>query len=520
MFRPTDEQQNAIELFKTGDTLRIDAYAGSGKTTTLEMLAQNTRRSGYYLSFAKSNRVEAERKFPANVRCKTIHGLAYGPIAKTRKYTNQKMTQEANANLVAEILGLPQYSQPSSLSWFSLSGRAYASILKDACSEFLFSTDEEPKVKHFPRYKNGLLLTLKDAEFDAFANEALPKLRELWNIMQDPTGRIPLGYNGYLKLWVLADPRIEADFILLDEAQDSNPVMLEVLQNQSCQVVYVGDPYQQIYEWRGAVNAMQKVHTKRRTALTQSFRFGEAIAVAATKVIARLGARDAIRGRSDFQSDICMVNPNAILCRTNFGVITHLIAYQAQKARCHIIGGPDELKRFLYDVRRLKQSLPPECPEFWGFKNWDEVVAFSSQPEGEYLKAFVRLVNEYSEQRLLSALDAVLLSENGCDIVLSTAHRSKGREWNFVYLDHDFEKILTTPLDSSPPTPTKHIEPEDARLLYVAMTRAIHAVEIPEEVLKVLDLRNSRADRVGLARFAPPQQPIGAAQAQAAQSST
>nr|WP_249816408.1 UvrD-helicase domain-containing protein [Bradyrhizobium sp. 180] len=56
-----------------------------------------------------------------------------------------------------------------------------------------------------------------------------------------------------MKLWALSNPAIAADFILLDEAQDTNPVVLDVLRKQPAQMVYVGDKYQQIYEWRGAV---------------------------------------------------------------------------------------------------------------------------------------------------------------------------------------------------------------------------------------------------------------------------
>jgi hypothetical protein len=45
------------------------------------------------------------------------------------------------------------------------------------------------------------------------------------------------------------------------------------LRAQQCQVIYVGDPYQQIYEWRGAVNAMEHIRAP-ECALTESFRFG------------------------------------------------------------------------------------------------------------------------------------------------------------------------------------------------------------------------------------------------------
>jgi L-asparaginase II len=39
-------------------------------------------------------------------------------------------------------------------------------------------------------------------------------------------------------------------------------------------VIYVGDAHQQIYAWRGAVNAMQQLPLP-ESRLTTSFRFGE-----------------------------------------------------------------------------------------------------------------------------------------------------------------------------------------------------------------------------------------------------
>ena len=53
--------------------------------------------------------------------------------------------------------------------------------------------------------------------------------------------------------------------------------MMGILSNQPNQVIYVGDAHQQIYEWRGAVNAMKRLPLP-QTLLTQSFRFGDQIA--------------------------------------------------------------------------------------------------------------------------------------------------------------------------------------------------------------------------------------------------
>jgi hypothetical protein len=43
-FKPTPQQEQAVEAFKTGESLKINAYAGTGKTSTLQLLAHSTPR--------------------------------------------------------------------------------------------------------------------------------------------------------------------------------------------------------------------------------------------------------------------------------------------------------------------------------------------------------------------------------------------------------------------------------------------------------------------------------------------
>jgi hypothetical protein len=49
MYRPTDEQALALEYFRKGQPLKITAFAGAGKTTTLELLARSRTSRGAYL---------------------------------------------------------------------------------------------------------------------------------------------------------------------------------------------------------------------------------------------------------------------------------------------------------------------------------------------------------------------------------------------------------------------------------------------------------------------------------------
>ena len=73
---PTDEQKNILEA--RGRVLRINARAGTGKTTTLRMLSgEHADKRILYLVFNKKAREDARSKFPGNVTVKTLHSLAW-----------------------------------------------------------------------------------------------------------------------------------------------------------------------------------------------------------------------------------------------------------------------------------------------------------------------------------------------------------------------------------------------------------------------------------------------------------
>ena len=493
MISPTDEQEAAVDLFRGGGSLRIDAYAGAGKTTTLRYLAQSTQRRGHYLAFNKKPALEAEQIFPNSVRCSTYHKVAYGAIRPRYGDNNDKMAGNANAILIGDVLGLPEYTQFSER--FALSKRSYGAVLKGAMRHFLYSEDGVPLAKHFPRI--GRLASLDRDQFAHVTSNAVEHLRQLWEEMQSLDSPMPLGHDGYVKLWSLSNPRLRADYVMLDEAQDSNPVLLKVLREQSCQMVYVGDPYQQIYEWRGAVNAMEKVTTDNRTRLTQSFRFGQLIADEATKVISRLGATAALRGTPSITSHICPVHPRIILCRTNAGVMSNLVTHQNNNARTHVVGGTKELEILLDNVKRLKRGIPSELPEFYGFANWTEVVEHVEQEQDQGLRLLVKLVTQYGEERLLQALRSCVDSEEKAQIIASTAHKAKGCEWDVVQLDRDFDSAFTAPERPEEPGMTKRDLDAEGRLFYVAMTRAKSAVELPPAAMIFFGITNSRSEHFG-----------------------
>src|SRR5260370_11428706 len=62
---------------------------------------------------------------------------------------------------------------------------------------------------------------------------------------------------------------------MLDEAQDADPVILGLLERHKGARIIVGDKYQQLYQWRGAVNALSRMRSdSAELSLTRTVRFG------------------------------------------------------------------------------------------------------------------------------------------------------------------------------------------------------------------------------------------------------
>lgn len=475
---PTPEQSHAIELFLTGGSLKINAFAGTGKTTTLEYLAEHSAKSGIYLAFNKAIADEASGRFPTHVQCRTTHSLAYRSTPSAFRNNRSKMSDDLYPNAVAVMLQLENITIGT---LFNLNARSRGALIRQTLKRFQHSDATEINGSHVPRW--GKMSALAKPQLDQLLGDTAQRARTLWNRMLDPSDRAPLGHDGYFKRWSLNNPEIPGSFILLDEAQDTNPAMLAALRKQESQVIYVGDRYQQIYEWRGAVNAMESVVTEHKCDLTQSFRFGEAIADAASSLLEALGQSQRISGNPKVTSRLGCAHPNAILCRTNAGVIDHVIQAFAADITPYIVGGTGEVLRLLDGVKWLQRGQSTDVPEFFGFSRWHEVVEFSESEEGQTLRTFVRLVERHGESRLRSYLSAVAPSEAHSSLIISTAHKAKGREWDHVCVVDDF--VVVKKDDEGEEI---GFEEEELRLLYVALTRAKLSVQIPESLANKFDI--------------------------------
>ena len=468
----TDEQTHAVDLFKISRSLKISAFAGTGKTSTLTALAKSTQKNGLYLAFNKSIAAEARAKFPRSVDCRTMHSLAFRAIPDKYQGNKSKLMDSLTANLVAQLLDIEEIAVGNTV----LKPRSLAFLTLKSVQRFCQSGDDELAVEHVPLA--GILKKLEDRYLEEFKAYVSDLATHLWDTMLDPASNAPLGHDGYLKLWSLSKPRLEYDFLLLDEAQDTNEAVLSVLRCQDSHLTLVGDRHQQIYEWRGAINAMASVETEAEAFLTRSFRFGDTVAGAATSILKLLGEKRRLIGDPHRDTKIAAYGETqTTLCRTNAGVVSVVLDALAQSRKPHVVGGVGDLMRMLEDVGKLKNSIPAESPEFFGFKDWPEVVEFSESEEGESLKSFVSIVLACGEETLIRNLKSVSLEEKGADLIVSTGHKAKGREWDSVTLHADFE-----PRVSKEQPPKQVLNQEEARLLYVAVTRARNLLVVPSRL--------------------------------------
>ena len=101
---------------------------------------------------------------------------------------------------------------------------------------------------------------------------------------------------------------------------------------------------------------------------------------------------------------------------------------------------------------------------------------------------------------MLRALVRCVASEGGAQVICSTTHKAKGREWEYVQVDSDF-------LSAASPSDKRHRKESlaaEMRLLYVAITRAKHAVSLPKLILERFDLRLTTAKTLGATEAAAP----------------
>lgn len=481
----TSEQ---YDIINSSGNIKINAVAGSGKTTTIIEYSKSRPKNSkiLYLAFNRSVKTEAEEKFAKlnidNVKVETAHSLAYKNTIFKFNYSlkpNGYKTFE-----VANILKIKKRKE-----------KHFELIVANHINRFVnyFCNSDARKVSQL----NYLDVVSDPSAYDFVKKnyEFIEKQTRVFLGKMD-SGEIEITHDFYLKKFQLSNPNLGYDYILFDEGQDASPSMLDVFLNQSSTKVIVGDSHQQIYSWRYAINSLEKVDFK-SFPLTLSFRFNQDIANLSMEILKWKNLLSnqtilPIRGVGNKVSN----NYNATLARTNLGLLSKAFEIVSEDTKSRSLYFEGNFNSYLYadegasifDVLNLynenRQMIKDNLIK--SMSSFAELEEYVEKTEDTQLSILVEIVKKYGNElpkfvRLIR--DMSVEEKKNADMIFSTVHRAKGMEYKNVFLHNDFisERKIKKLIDNKNETPIDIPKVfEEINILYVAITRVISQLYIPQ----------------------------------------
>lgn len=486
----TDEQRAVIQTVAVDDkSCAVNAYAGTGKTTTLVKLSQCLIKGTQYVVFNKRAADEAGRKMPYWVKANTLHSLAFKavgqPFAERLQGSGGRDGKAMSKYDVAKECGADKHRYH--IGDRHLKPGTIGSLILRTVTHWCQSAGDTIGPENVPHVP-GIASETARAEL---VDLIVPLAGQAWKDICRPDGILPYTHDNYLKLWALCGPVLNCDLLMIDEAQDQNGVgcyFVNYQRQRGIPVVAVGDTFQQIYEWRGTIDALRQLELPETLYLTQSWRFGQSVADLVTPLIHHLDSEvPALRGNPDLITNVIWpgqpshLAPDAILCRTNSYGIEVATQMIEEGRKVHYLGGTSNFTDFCKGILALQSGKSSWHPWLAAFTSWDELKRYIRSEEAELedpqFVSLMKMVFAKGAKEIIDTLNQCV-SHNQADIHIGTAHQAKGGEWPVVRLGNDF------------PNDIEKLTAEDFRLLYVAMTRGQRTLDLSglDDTLEVLSM--------------------------------
>lgn len=479
-------QQRIFDFGLTGyGSAQIVAVAGSGKTSTIEELARRMPADEpiLYLVFNKRNADEAKTRMPNHVNASTFHAACNAALQRRHRV---KVDGYKVNSIIREGRDHGGISRAEFDAWAGDIQRLVG-LAKNAGIGCLIPDDEAnwwDIVDHF------------DIDFDdigtgdATARAIEIARKVLANSNED--AQFTIDFDDMLYLCVKLNVTLpQYGVIFVDEAQDTNSIQRAILRKMlrpGGRLIAVGDPRQAIYGFRGAsADAMELIETEFNCTtlpLSVNYRCSRAVIDAAKAYCPEIEAHDnAPDGSVEHLLSLdlrTLQATDAVLCRTTAPIIT--LAYRAigQGIPCTVLGreigqGLIKLIRKLQG-RNSTMSLDTllEHLDEYGKREIQKVMAKGQESKAQQiddkvqsLHAAASALNEDSQSidALIAHIEMLFDDTSKGRLTLATVHKSKGLEWENVY-------ILNRDQMPSRWARQSWQQEQEENLIYVAYTRA------------------------------------------------
>lgn len=480
MSKLTQQQLAIIDNVKNGDCelTKVNAVSGAGKTSTLIAVAKSLSvKKGRYLAYNKAIASEAGEKFPHSITCSTVHSMAYRETVSRFRFSvtgfiKARDFEFKKTNYVEKIMAIE--------------------LLNDFClTEHIMLQD------FFDRLED------EGAEYNDAIKDAV---RELFNRMKN--GTMKCTHSFYLKLYHIMlvrgmiEPEVE-ELLMLDEAGDINPVTLDIFINLPAKSkILVGDDKQNIYSFNNTINGFKELEDVGvQLDLTKSFRVSDTIAnkiEAYCNTYLEEGMKfEGVNYDSEQKKNIKTI---AYISRTNSSLVGAMIELDSK-------GIPYNLTRpakTLFELPLMMIGLKPgvtiynadykfleeDVSDYYGSmrlqQEYNSVFGYvmSVHSDDISIKSAAQLVLDYGARTIFRTYENAQRNEKNknANVTLTTAHSSKGLEYDEVNIMEDMNeclaKVLEQYMEIAKETKmpfwkimqNKHLE--EFRLAYVAYTRA------------------------------------------------
>ena len=406
--------------FQPNEILAIKSVAGSGKTTTLLELSKihNTKKI-LYLAFNKALITDIGAKIKkqkiTNLFPSTFHSLAYSAYI-------------SNKNREPDITELRPQSIHNVIPWFK--GKPFA-IRKHYVDLYI-------KFCRQPRYS-----TINEF-VDMTIGKEQPLLNSLWNktLLNQFTTFDSLIKLCQINKWFKNYIDKTYDIIMIDETQDFDIMMLNMLLNDTTiPKLFVGDPKQSIYEWRGCINGFNYLPSNSLIIeFYSTFRVGDP----ACEIIRKKFNDCWMISKSS--NETILTNDLSKIKDTNYTYLfrtwKHLLKTAQTMKGIWICNYEDQVEK----MRKLHSVLKT----FGGNINEEE---FSDD-----LPLFLKSLSEEDLEKLITDIEENITLKQEAKYKFYTIHAYKGLEDDNIRISNDIEDIVGD---------------KDKNLYYVALTRGM-----------------------------------------------
>ncbi len=453
-------QENIFQAFdQETANLLVNACPGSGKSTTLKEIWN--RSHGRTLSLAFNVAIAKHLKDSLIINpgsgVMTLNSLGHRVVLST--LPKAKLVKDKIFHLIQDTLFS---TWPKKKAWGNkLALEKVVSLMK------CFDPDNVPRVP--------TLIETYDLDQYPGMNQDAKMIYDL--SLED---RNTIDYQDQLLFPVYYHmPMPKYDVVLIDEAQDLNNIQAALLQRiQGARYVFVGDPHQAIYGFRGAMTdgmeVLGEVFACKSLPLKLSYRCPHVIVHEAQKyypddIEALPTASEGCIQRLD-TSTITPLTGDLILCRNNAPLVALAYDLLRNNIACHVKGRDigNNLIRYIkrldpFDIFDASEKIDQDMSLQVSLSQHKPERLQTLEDKWETLRCFLSTCQGRDIQALYMHIEN--LFDNGKGAMLSTIHKAKGLEAAHVYQ-------LCFGLMPSSYAQTSQAQTQERNLQYVSVTRS------------------------------------------------